>query len=51
MSKYRMMGMKKGVPKSVDEYIAAQPEAVVLRINSLETSLPVLDGWSSVINK
>jgi hypothetical protein len=28
MPKHRMRGMKQSVPKSVDEYIAAQPEAV-----------------------
>jgi uncharacterized protein YdhG (YjbR/CyaY superfamily) len=28
MAKHRIWACKKGIPKSVDEYIAAQPEAV-----------------------
>ena len=39
MSKYRMMGMKKGVPKSVDEYIAAQPEAVRPKLEQVRAAI------------
>ena len=35
----RMTGMKKGVPKSVDEYIAAQPEAVQSKLEQVRAAI------------
>lgn len=35
----RMTGMKKGVPKSVDEYIAAQPEAVRPKLEQVRAAI------------
>src|SRR5437868_15415001 len=34
-----MTGMKKGVPKSVDEYIAAQPEAVRPKLEQVRAAI------------
>jgi uncharacterized protein YdhG (YjbR/CyaY superfamily) len=34
-----MTGMKKGVPKSVDEYIAAQPEAMRPRLEQVRAAI------------
>jgi len=39
MPKHRMTGMKKGVPKSVDEYIAAQPEAVRPKLEQVRAAI------------
>lgn len=35
----RMTGMKKGVPESVDEYIAAQPEAVRPKLEQVRAAI------------
>jgi hypothetical protein len=37
--KYRMDGMKPGVPKSVDEYIDAQPEAVRPKLEQVRAAI------------
>ena len=39
MPKHRMTGMKKGVPNSVDEYIAAQPEAVRPKLEQVRAAI------------
>ena len=39
MPKHRMTGMKKGVPKSVGEYIAAQPEAVRPKLEQVRAAI------------
>ena len=39
MPKHRMRGMKQSVPKSVDEYIAAQPEAVRPKLEQVRTAI------------
>ena len=39
MPKHRMAGMNKGVPKSVDEYIAAQPEAVRPKLEQVRAAI------------
>jgi uncharacterized protein YdhG (YjbR/CyaY superfamily) len=39
MPKHRMTGMKKGVPKSVDEYIAAQPEALRPKLEQVRAAI------------
>ena len=39
MPKHTMTGMKKGVPKSVDEYIAAQPEAVRPKLEQVRAAI------------
>src|SRR5437660_10455787 len=39
MPKHRMTGMKKGVPKSVDEYIAAQPEAMRPKLEQVRAAI------------
>jgi uncharacterized protein YdhG (YjbR/CyaY superfamily) len=39
MPKHRMRGMKKSVPKSVDEYIAAQPEAVRPKLEQVRAAI------------
>jgi uncharacterized protein YdhG (YjbR/CyaY superfamily) len=39
MPKHRMTGMKKGVPKSVDEYIAAQPEAMRPKLEQVRDAI------------
>jgi len=37
--KHRIRDMKKGVPKSVDEYIAAQPEAVRPKLEQVRAAI------------
>jgi len=37
--KHRMRGMKQSVPKSVDEYIAAQPEAVRPKLEQVRAAI------------
>jgi len=39
MPKHRMRGMKQSVPKSVDEYIAAQPEAVRPKLEQVRAAI------------
>ncbi len=39
MPKHRMGAMKKSVPKSVDEYIAAQPEAVRPKLEQVRAAI------------
>ena len=39
LPKHRMTGMKKSVPKSVDEYIAAQPEAVRPKLEKVRAAI------------
>jgi uncharacterized protein YdhG (YjbR/CyaY superfamily) len=39
MPKHRMTGMKKNFPKSVDEYIAAQPEAVRPKLEQVRRAI------------
>jgi uncharacterized protein YdhG (YjbR/CyaY superfamily) len=39
VSKHRMRGMKHSVPKSVDEYIAAQPEAVRPKLEQVRDAI------------
>jgi len=39
MPKHRMRGMKQSVPKSVDEYIAAQPEAVRTKLEQVRAAI------------
>ena len=39
MPKHRIRGMKQGVPKSVDEYIAAQPEAVRPKLEQVRDTI------------
>jgi uncharacterized protein YdhG (YjbR/CyaY superfamily) len=39
MPKYRMRTMKQSVPKSVDEYIAAQPEAVRPKLEQVRAAI------------
>jgi uncharacterized protein YdhG (YjbR/CyaY superfamily) len=39
MPQHRIRGMKKSVPKSVDEYIAAQPEAVQLKLEQVRAAI------------
>jgi uncharacterized protein YdhG (YjbR/CyaY superfamily) len=39
MPKHRMTGMKKNVPKSVDEYIAWQPEAVRPKLEQVRRAI------------
>ena len=39
MPRHRMRGMKKSVPKSVDEYIAAQPEAVRPKLEEVRAAI------------
>ena len=39
MPKHRMRAMKKSVPKSVDEYIAAQPEAVRRKLEQVRAAI------------
>jgi uncharacterized protein YdhG (YjbR/CyaY superfamily) len=39
MPKHRMMCMHKGVPKSVDEYIAAQPETVRPKLEQVRAAI------------
>jgi hypothetical protein len=34
-----MTGMKKGVPKSVDEYLAAQPEAMRPKLEQVRAAM------------
>ena len=39
MPKHRMRGMKQSAPKSVDEYIAAQPEAVRPKLEQVRAAI------------
>jgi len=39
MPKHRMRGMKQSVPKSVDEYIAAQPEALRPKLEQVRAAI------------
>src|SRR5215813_5232039 len=39
MPKHKMTGMKESVPKSVDEYIAAQPEAVRPKLEQVRAAI------------
>jgi uncharacterized protein YdhG (YjbR/CyaY superfamily) len=39
MPKHRMRGMKQSVPKSVDEYMAAQPEAVRPKLEQVRAAI------------
>jgi uncharacterized protein YdhG (YjbR/CyaY superfamily) len=39
MQKHRMRDMKQRIPKSVDEYIAAQPEAVQPRLEQVRAAI------------
>jgi uncharacterized protein YdhG (YjbR/CyaY superfamily) len=39
MPEHRMRGMKQSVPKSVDEYIAAQPEAVRPKLEQVRAAI------------
>ena len=39
LSKHRMRGMKESAPKSVDEYIAAQPEALRPKLEQLRAAI------------
>ena len=39
MPKYRMRGMKQSVPKSVDEYIAAQPEVLRPKLQQVRAAI------------
>ena len=39
MPKHRMRGMKLSVPKSVDEYIAAQPEGVGQKLEQVRAAI------------
>src|ERR1700722_20304197 len=39
MPKRRMTGMKQSVPKSVDEYMAAQPEAVRPKLEQVRAAI------------
>jgi uncharacterized protein YdhG (YjbR/CyaY superfamily) len=39
MPKYRMTGMQKSLPKSVDEYIAAQSEAVRQKLEQVRAAI------------
>jgi hypothetical protein len=39
MPQHRIRGMKKSVPNSVDEYIAAQPEAVRLKLEQVRAAI------------
>jgi uncharacterized protein YdhG (YjbR/CyaY superfamily) len=39
LPKHRMMGMKNGVAKSVDEYMAAQPEAVRPKLEQVRAAI------------
>ena len=39
MPKHRMRGMKLSVPKSVDEYIAAQPEGVGRKLEQVRAAI------------
>ena len=39
LPKHRMTGMKKSVPKSVDEYIATQPEAIRPKLEQVRAAI------------
>ena len=39
MSKYRMRVMKQSVPNSIDDYIAAQPEAVRPKLEQVRVAI------------
>src|SRR5437660_8424935 len=39
MPKHKMTGMKKGIPKSVDEYIAAQPEEMRPKLEQVRAAI------------